>query len=113
MDNEHQIKRGDVYWVELDPTVGSEINKTRPAVIISNNAGNMVSLRVIVAPITSSAKRVYPFEAKVIINGKQGKVLLDQVRTIDKKRLKKKITSLNSSTMKSIDKALKISLSLN
>lgn len=106
-------QRGDVFWVRLDPTIGSEVNKTRPAVVISNNAGNEMSPRVIVAPITSSASKIYPFEAKVNLAGKKGKVLLDQIRTLDKSRLKDKIDILPTSTMQEIDKALKISLALS
>lgn len=105
-------QRGEVYWVALDPTVGSEINKTRPAVIVSNNAGNEVSQRVIIAPITSSVTHVYPFEAKVTINGRSGKALLDQVRSVDKQRLSKKIAVLDEATMHHIDKALKVSLGI-
>lgn len=102
-------KRGDVYWVNLDPTVGSEINKRRPCLIVSNNAGNEISSRVIVAPITSSIKHVYPFEVKVKIQNKEGKVLLDQIRSIDKLRLCGKIAFLDRMTMPLIDRALKIS----
>ncbi|MES2273824.1 MAG: type II toxin-antitoxin system PemK/MazF family toxin [Chlamydiota bacterium] len=106
-------KRGEVYWVNLDPTIGSEINKKRPCVVVSNDAGNEASTRVIVAPITSSVKHVYPFEVKVEIQGKDGKILLDQIRSIDKKRLSGKLASLDSDMMKFLDKALKISLALN
>ena len=55
-------KRGEVYWVKLDPTVGSETKKTRPGVVVSNDSGNEYSSRVILAPITSQSKKVYPFE---------------------------------------------------
>lgn len=111
MDN--YPKRGEVYWVNLDPTIGAEINKKRPCLIVSNDAGNEVSYRVIVAPITSSVKRVYPFEVKVEIQNKHGKVLLDQIRSIDKRRLSEKILSLDKEIMKSVDKALRISLALS
>lgn len=79
--------RGDIYWVNLDPTIGSEINKTRPVIIVSNNTGNAVSQRVIVAPITSNLTKLFPFEVAVQIGQKKGKILLDQIRTIDKIRL--------------------------
>ena len=105
-------KRGEIYWVNLDPAVGSEIKKKRPCVIISNDIGNEVSERVIVAPITSSVRHVYPFEVKIKVQEKEGKVLLDQIRTIDKKRLSNRITALDREIMKSIDRALKISLAL-
>ena len=85
-------QRGEVYWVNLDPTIGSEIAKTRPAVVISNNVGNQYADRVIVAPTTSTnVAKVYPFEVK-LDPGEGGvaqtsKVLLDQIHTVDKTRL--------------------------
>jgi mRNA interferase MazF len=105
-------KRGEVYWVKLDPTIGSEINKTRPALIVSNDSGNEYSQRVIVAPITSSVKKVYPFEVQLQVGEKDGKVLLDQLRSIDKQRLSKKISVLDYETMQLVNKALKITLDL-
>lgn len=106
-------KRGDIFWVMLDPTVGSEINKTRPALIVSTDVGNEVASRVIVAPITSSSmQRVYPFEVPVTIKSKSCKVLLDQVRSIDKSRLGSKVLSLEQDVMQDVDKALKIALGL-
>ena len=103
--------RGDVYWVDLNPTVGSEINKRRPCLVVSNDAGNVMSQRIIIAPITSSSQRLYPFEVEA--DGRQGKVLLDQVRSVDKKRLTSRIASFSQETMRLVDKALKIALSLN
>lgn len=105
-------KRGEVHWVNLDPAIGTEINKKRPCVVVSNDAGNEVSHRIIVAPVTSSVKNVYPFEVKVEIQNREGKVLLDQIRCIDKLRLCGRITVLNKSTMQQIDRALKIALGL-
>ena len=109
---EKRYRRGDVFWVKFDPTIGAEINKTRPAVIVSHDVANDESPRVIVAPVTSSVKIVFPFEVKVKINDREGKVLLDQIKSIDKKRLGDRITSLNSQEMRLIDKALKTALAL-
>lgn len=106
-------KRGDVYWVRLDPTVGSETKKTRPCIIISNNAQNKKSSRVIIAPVTSQVKKIYPFEAYVEVNDKMGKALLDQIKTVDKQRLGNRICATDNETMMRVDAALKISLSLN
>lgn len=107
-------KRGDVFWVQLDPTVGSEIKKRRPALIISNNIGNQISSRVIVAPITSSIKKILPFEVGIVIFETKGKILLDQIRSVDKKRLQKnKITSINADKMLEVEEALKVVLSLD
>lgn len=105
-------KRGEVYWANLDPTVGTEINKKRPCLIISGDEGNEVSSRITVAAITSSVKTVHPFQVKIHMKGKDGKVLLNQIRTIDKQRLDAKIASLDKATMLQVDKALKISLAL-
>jgi len=111
MMSEHP-KRGDVYWVSLDPTVGSETQKKRPCVVISNNAQNKKSLRVIIAPITSSVKIIYPFEVKVVIAAKEGKIMLDQIKAIDKQKIGKKLASLDIKTMVEIDEALKVVLAL-
>ncbi len=108
-------KRGEVYWVKLDPTIGSEITKTRPALIISNDIGNQHSERVIVAPITSKGvDKIYPFEVK-IKKGEGGlsetsKILLDQIRAIDKSRIGKMIGRINVETKKKVNEAIHISL---
>lgn len=107
------IKRGEVYWVNLDPTIGSEIKKTRPAVILSNNIQNKVSTRVVVLPITSTIDKVFPFEAKIILQNGDAKVLSDQVRTVDKSRLNNRICSLTKAEMKDIERAIKITFSLD
>ncbi len=110
-------RRGEVYWVHLDPTVGSEIAKTRPAVIISNDIGNEYSQRVIIAPLTSGGlQRVYPFEA-LVPAGEAGlaetsKVLLDQVRSVDKARLRERIGALSSDRMLDVDRAIRLSLAV-
>ncbi len=105
-------QRGEIYWVNLDPTIGSEIKKTRPGLVVSNDIANQFSSRVIIAPITSNAKKIYPFEVALDLSGKKGKVLLDQIRAIDKKRLGKKINTCNLKTILAVDKALKITLAL-
>lgn len=106
-------KRGEVYWANLDPTIGTEINKKRPCLIISNNDGNEVSSRVIVAAITSSVKIVYPFQVKIMLKKKSGKILLNQIRTIDKQRLDGKLGVLDRETMEQVEKALKLVLALS
>ncbi len=105
--------RGEVYWVNLDPTVGSETRKTRPGLIISNNAQNQSSKRVIIVPLTSAISKIYPFEVPVIIKGKESKVMLDQLRTIDCQRLGEKLGKLNAHEMENIDKVLKFVLALS
>lgn len=112
MENK-EIKRGEVYWVNLEPTIGSEIKKTCPAVILSNNIQNKISARVVILPITSDTKKLFPFEAKIILQNKEMKVLADQVRTADKSRLNDCICSLTKAEIKDIEKAIKITLSLD
>lgn len=99
-------KRGDIYWIKLDPTIG------RPCLILSNNSQNKKGLRVIAAPITSKIKNIYPFESKLILKGRECKVLLDQIRALDKKRVGQKITSIDQEAMFDVEEALKIALAL-
>jgi mRNA interferase MazF len=110
-------RRGELYWVDLDPTVGSEMAKTRPCLIVSNDVGNQFSERVIVAPLTSGGlNRVYPFE--VLIPAGQGglpetsKVTLDQIRTVDKQRLSRRIGALPSGLMQAVNRAIRLSLAV-
>ncbi len=88
-------------------------NKKTPCLVISSDEGNEGSSRVTVAAITSTIKTIYPFQVKILIKNKEGKVLLNQIRTIDKQRLDGKIASLEKETMQQVDKALKIALALN
>lgn len=87
------VKRGDIYWIELDPTVGSEIQKTRPCLVVSPDDMNSVLPRVIIAPITSKGQPL-GCRPEVLIDGKKGRVLLDQIRSVDKQRLRGKVGSL-------------------
>lgn len=82
------MNRYEVHWVDLNPTKGSEINKTRPCVIISPDELNKHLKTVIVAPLTSKVREYYPFRLKVEIGGKEGQIAIDQIRVIDKLRLK-------------------------
>ncbi len=107
-----KYQRGDVYWVNLDPTIGSEIKKTRPGVIISNNAQNMAANRIIVAPMTSVIKKVYPFETLVMLENKQSKIMADQIRTVDCVRLGEKLGRLQIEEINELDKVLRLVLSL-
>jgi mRNA interferase MazF len=106
------IKRGEVWWVAFDPGVGSEIQKTRPAVIVSNDAANRHLARVVVVPLTSHAERLYPGEALVTLNGKQSKAMADQIMAADKARLKDKIGKLRKVDMHAVEEAIQIHLAL-
>lgn len=106
------INRGEVWWVNFSPSIGGEIQKTRPAVIVSNNYSNRSLNRVQVIPITSNTNKCYPCEAYVTIDNKQAKAMADQLTTISKERLSKKITSLNNNEMLKIGQAIKLQLNL-
>lgn len=87
------VKRGEVYWVTLDPAVGSEIKKTRPCLIVSPDDMNQQLPRVLVAPVTSKGQPL-GCRPEVHFCGKHSKILLDQVRCVDKRRLKNKMGSI-------------------
>jgi mRNA interferase MazF len=105
-------RRGDVYWVNLDPVVGTEIRKTRPAVVVSNDSCNRFGTRVVVVPITSNVESLFPGEALVEVKGKSGRALGDQIRSIDKRRLKTRVGTLTAGEMARVDEALAITLAL-
>lgn len=88
------VSRGDVYWVNLDPTIGSEIQKTRPALMVSPDDMNTALPRVIIAPITS-AGRLMGCRPEVMFQGKNARILLDQLRCVDKARLGKKMGKID------------------
>jgi len=109
-------ERGEIYLVCLDPTIGSEINKTRPAIIISNDINNQAAQTVTVIPITSSTKKVYPFETLLSSQEsglpKSSKAKCNQIRTIDKKRLVKSLGKVSKKELKEIEDSLSIHLGM-
>jgi mRNA interferase MazF len=100
----NDIKRFDIYLVKLNPTVGSEIQKTRPCIIISPNEMNILKT-VIIAPLTSKGFD-FVFRPKINFDNKKGLILLDQIRTVDKTRLVKKIGEVDLETSKEISSML-------
>ena len=106
------MKRAEVWWVEFDPAVGTEIRKTRPAIIVSNDAANRNLARVVVVPLTSNTGRTYPGEAVVTIGGQSSKAMADQIMAADKARLKSQIGTLQKSDMLAVEDAIKVHLSL-
>lgn len=106
------MKRGDVWWVEFDPAVGSEIRKTRPAVIVSNDAANRNLARVVVVPVTSSTGRQYPGEAVVTVGEQSSKAMADQIMAADKSRLKTQLGTLSKVDMLAVEDAIKVHLAL-
>ena len=111
------IKRGDIYYADLSPVVGSEQGGIRPVLIVQNNVGNRYSPTVIAAAITSQqSKAKLPTHIPIVADNcglsKDSVVLLEQVRTIDKKRLKEKMGHLDDGTMCSVNNAIQVSLGL-
>lgn len=112
------IKRGEIYFANLDPVVGSEISKTRPVLIISNNTNNEFSSLVTVIPLTKlKSRKVYPFE--ILLNSDAATIPYDsilkvnQIRTIDKARLKNRIADVEQNILFEIEKAVCIHLEID
>ena len=106
------MKRGEVWWVAFDPALGSEIQKTRPAIIVSNDSANRNLKRVVVVPLTSNTARVFPGEARVSVAGEFCKAMSDQVMAADKLRLKEKLATLSKSDMLEVEQAICVHLGL-
>jgi mRNA interferase MazF len=111
------VKRGDIFYANLSPVVGSEQGGHRPVLVLQNDVGNKYSPTVIVAAITSQISKAklpthVELSAKQFNLEKDSVVLLEQLRTVDKRRLKEKITHLNEEIMDRVDEALRVSLGL-
>lgn len=110
------INRGAICLVKLDPVEGSEIGKTRPAVIVSNDINNEYADTVTIVPVTTSIEKIYPFEVMLRKNvsglKEDSKVKANQIRTIDKKRIKKVVGRISEKLMDQIEEAIKIHLDM-
>jgi mRNA interferase MazF len=107
------MKRGEVWWVNFDPSVGGEIKKKRPAVIVSNDVSNRFLNRVQVIPLTSNMDRLYPSEAAVVFEGKESKAMADQLATVSKERLFRRAGMLSEEDMRKVEDAVKIQLGMH
>lgn len=107
------IERGEVYWVNFEPSLGGEIKKTRPAIVLSNNAANTHLNRVQVVPITSNTDRLYPGEAFVSLNAERRKAMADQLTTVSKQRLGGKIGTLGNEDLGRVEAAILLQLGID
>ena len=114
----NEVKKGDIFFADLSPSVGSEQSGTRPVLIVQNDTGNKFSPTVIAAAITSHHKNNLPTHITIKSNECQGLkkdsvVLLEQIRTLDKRRLRFKLGSISSDLIEQVNKALGVSLGIN
>lgn len=112
MSSEITPARGEVWLVSFDAAIGGEVQKTRPAVILSNDTANALLNRVQVVPISSQVDRLYPAEAAITLNGERRKAMADQISTASKRRLHRRIGTLGQPDLEAVGRAVRIQLGL-
>ncbi len=112
MADDASPRRGDVWLVSFDPSIGGEIQQTRPAVVLSNDSANALLNRVQVVPVSSQVGRLYPAEAYVTLNGERRKAMADQITTASKRRLQRRLGVLRKEDLDAVGRVVRLQLGL-